>query len=105
MINNSNEQEGRMTEYRFHSWPSATKGKLTPPGVTLEAPSPLHGAALALRHFIQLGCDITAPAAHIDMTDADGAKHTLLVEEVLDWLKDPQQTAFVQRERLATLLQ
>ena len=93
-----------MTEYRFHWWPSKTKS-VTTPSVTLEAESTLHGAALALRHFMQIGCDITAPIAHIDLTDSDGRKHTLLVEEVLDWLKDPKQTAFVQREHLATLLQ
>jgi len=53
---------------------------------------------------MQLGCDITAPLAHIDVTEADGGKHTLLVEEVLDWLSDPKQMPFVQREGLATLL-
>jgi hypothetical protein len=73
------------------------------PSVALKAESTLHGAALALRHFVQLGCDITAPLAHVDVTDADGSKHTLLVEEVRDWLSDPKQTAFVQREDLATL--
>lgn len=93
-----------MTEYRFHSLPSGTKGKLTP-SVTLEAESRHHGAALALRHFVDLGCDINASGAHVDMTDAGGGKHTVLVEEVLDWLKESEQTAFVQSERLATLFQ
>ena len=91
-----------MTEYQFH-WPSTTARKLTP-SVRLQAESHLHGAALALRHFKQLGCDITAPLAHVDMTESDGEKQTLLVEEVLDWLNDPLQIEFLRREGLAALL-
>jgi hypothetical protein len=64
----------------------------------------MHGAALALRHFIQLGCDINVPLAHLDLTESNGAKHMVLVDEVLDWLSDPQQTEFVQREGLNALL-
>lgn len=92
-----------MTEYRFHWWPAGTEAKLTP-SVTIEAESPFHGAALALRYFMQHGCDITAPLAHVDLTGPVGVKHTLLVEEVLDWLNDPKQTAFVRNEHLADLL-
>ena len=92
-----------MTEYRFHSWPSGTT-RAPNPSVSLQAESHLHGAALALRHFKQLGCDITAPHAHLDMTEPDGGKQTLLVEEVLDWLNDPKQTDFIHREGLAVLL-
>jgi hypothetical protein len=92
-----------MTEYRFHSWPSGTTRAQTP-SVTLQAESHLHGAALALRHFMQLGCDIAAPHAHVDMTEPDGVKQTLLVEEVLDWLNDPKQSDFIHCEGLAVLL-
>jgi hypothetical protein len=92
-----------MSEYKFHWWPSGNKQSQTQ-SVTLQAESNLHGAALALRHFSQLGCDISSPLAHVDVTDADGVKHTLLVEEVLDWLNDPKQTDFIQREGLAALL-
>jgi hypothetical protein len=92
-----------MSEYRFHGLPHGSP--LTPtPSVALKAESTFHGAALALRHFMQLGCDITAPLAHVDVTEADGSKHTLLIEEVRDWLSDPKQTAFVQHEDLAALL-
>ena len=92
-----------MTEYQFHGRPSGTKPAPIP-SVRLQAESHLHGAALALRHFVQLGCDITAPLAHVDMTEPDGGKQTLLVEEVLDWLSDPKQTDFIHREGLAVLL-
>jgi len=92
-----------MTEYQFHLWSSGTQRTPTP-SVRLNADSPLHGAALALRHFKELGCDITAPLAHVDMTEQDGVKHTLLVEEILDWLNDPKQTGLVHREGLAALL-
>jgi hypothetical protein len=91
-----------MTEYQFHWWPTAA----TPPAaptVRLEAESHLHGAALALRQFMQQGCDINIPLAHVDMTGPDGVKQMLLVEEVLDWLNDPLQTDFMQREGLAVL--
>ena len=91
-----------MTEYQCHWWPSGAQPKLTQ-AVALEAQSRLHGAALALRQFSDAGCDISAPAAHIDMTDSDGTKHMVLVDEVLDWLKEPRQAAFVQQEHLATL--
>ena len=74
------------------------------PSVTVEAQSHLHGAALALRQFVELGCDITAPLAHVDITESNGVKQTLLVEEVLDWLNEPQQTEFIHRESLAVLL-
>ena len=93
-----------MTEYRFHSWPPAKEAKLAPT-VALDAQSRLHGAALALRAFVELGCDIGGAGAHLDVSDPDGVKHTLLVEEVLDWLTDREQTAFVASHRLASLLQ
>jgi hypothetical protein len=92
-----------MTEYHFHWWPSGTTKALNP-SVRLQAESHLHGAALALRHFMQVGCDIKAPLAHVDMTEPDGVKQTLLVEEVLDWLNDPHQADFMHREGLAILL-
>ena len=91
-----------MTDYQFHWWPSGTTPAVTP-SVRLQAESQLHGAALALRHFRQIGCDISAPLAHVDMTNADGVKQTLVVEEVLDWLNDPKQTDFIHREGLAVL--
>jgi len=93
-----------MNEYRFHWWPSGPHAKQTS-SVVLEAQSTLHGAAIALQRFVELGCDITAAGAHVDVTEASGVKHTLLVEEVLGWLEDPEQTTFVQREHLAPLLQ
>jgi hypothetical protein len=92
-----------MTEYRFHGRSSGTKAALTP-SVRLQAESHLHGAALALRHFRDLGCDITTPLAHLDLTEANGVKQMVLVEEVLDWLNDPKQAGFVQSEGLAALL-
>ena len=92
-----------MTEYQFHWWPSGPQ-RTRIPSVRLQADSPLHGAALALLHFMELGCDITAPLAHVDVTEPDGVKQTLLVEEVLDWLNDPKQTSLVHREGLAALL-
>ena len=91
-----------MTEYQFHWLPN----KQAPsPTVRLEAESHLHGAALALRHFRQIGCDITAPLAHVDMTEPEGVKQTLLVEEVVEWLNDPLQSDFVRREDLVSLTQ
>ena len=92
-----------MTEYQFHWWPTGIE-RARRQSVALEAESHLHGAALALRHFILVGCDIAIPLAHIDVTEADGAKQTLLVEEVLDWLNEPKQADFIQRESLAVLL-
>ena len=92
-----------MTEYRLHGWRSGTQAPPAP-SVSLDAQSPFHGAALALRQFLQAGCDINAPLTHVDMTEPDGLKHTLLVEEVLEWLRDPKQAAFVHSEDLAALL-
>ena len=92
-----------MTEYQFHWWPSKTE-HIPIPSVQLEAESRLHGAALALQQFARLGCDITAPLAHVDVTEPDGAKHTVLVEEVVDWLQDEHQAAFVDREGLGALV-
>ena len=60
-----------MTEYKFHS--SSAKGAPTP-SVRLEADSPLHGAAVALRQFIELGCDIGAPLAHVETLENCGDK-------------------------------
>jgi hypothetical protein len=92
-----------MTEYQFHWWPSGAKRARTS-SVSVQAESRLHGAALALRDFRQLGCDIAAPLAHIDVIAPDEVKHTLLVEEVLHWLADPEQADFIRREDLAVLL-
>jgi hypothetical protein len=89
-----------MTYYSFHWWPPS----LTRPHTAFAAPSAHHGAALALRHFLALGCDLGAPGGHVDFTDDDGNVHTLLVDEVLDWLKEPQQAGFVEREHLAPLV-
>jgi hypothetical protein len=91
------------TEYRFHWWKSSGRPEAIP-AVTLQAESREQGAALALRHFIEHGFDITAPAGHLDITDADGTRHMLLVEEVVDWLKTPAQSDFVHREHLEPLL-
>ena len=92
-----------MIEYKFHGPPKGAT-RAPAPTVTFDAESHLHGAALALRHFTELGCDISAPLAHVDLTEADGARHTLLVDEVLDWLQNPNQAGFVARERLGDLL-
>src|SRR5437762_14128370 len=70
------EQERGMTKYQFHRWPSGSKRAPTP-SVRLQAESHLHGGGLALRHFKELGCDITAPLVHVDMSEPDGAKQTL----------------------------
>src|SRR5262245_10707018 len=91
-----------MTEYRFHWWPGSTP--TPPPSMSLQAESHRHGAALALRHFVDLGCDIAAPLAHLDISEPDGLKQTLLVDELLEWLHAPQQAEFVQREDLSVLL-
>jgi hypothetical protein len=93
-----------MTEYQYHWWPSGASRAALTPSVSLQAESHLHGAALALRHFMKLGCDVTAPLAHVDITEPDGVRQTLLVEEVLHWLNDPHQTDFLHREGLAVLL-
>lgn len=92
-----------MTEYVFHWWPS---GETHASGdrVSLRAASGFQGAALALRHFARGGCDITAPFAHIDMTGPDGARQTIMVDEVLHWLQAPEQFDFIEHEELAELL-
>jgi hypothetical protein len=92
-----------MTEYRFHWRPSGATRAVTPT-VKLDAESHLHGAALALRQFIELGCDLAAPLAHLDITEPTGVTQTLLVEEVLDWLHESQQAEFIRREGLSVLL-
>ena len=92
-----------MTEYRCHWWSPGQKPTLTA-GIELEAETQRHGAAIALRHFRYSGCDIATPHAHIDITDEDGGKHTLMVEEILDWLKEPGQADFIHREDLSELL-
>jgi hypothetical protein len=97
------ESDNDMAEYKFHWWAANGHSALTP-NVTFAAPSHMHGAALALQRFVDLGCDISAPLAHVDVTESDGARQTLLVEEVLDWLHDPEQQAFVAREGLRDLL-
>jgi len=92
-----------MTEYHFH-WRAPDGGATLTPGVRIQAESDRHGAALALRTFMRQGCDLTSPLAHLDLTDASG-RHTLLVDEIVDWLNEPNQAAFVEREGLAVLLQ
>jgi hypothetical protein len=93
-----------MTEYQYHWWSSGAQRPSRTPSVRLQADSHLHGAALALRHFKELGCDITTPLAHVDMSEPDGVTQTLLVEEVLAWLSDPKQIDFIHHEGLDTLL-
>jgi hypothetical protein len=89
-----------MTQYRLHWWPPADDVTQ----LTLDAPSIFHGAALALQRFMDVGCDLAAPGVHIDVTDSQGMNHTIVVEEVLEWLKHPAQAAFVEHEGLAGLL-
>jgi hypothetical protein len=91
------------TEFRLHLW-SGVPGKQVPT-TRLEADPDRHGAALALREFTRGGCDVTSPGAHIDMEHAGGRTHTVLVTEVLDWLRLPAQSEFVARENLAALLE
>ena len=92
-----------MTAYRFHWWSPDGTPALTP-RVSLRAESRLHGAALALRQFVRLGYDATAPLAHIDVSESHGSRQTLLVEEVLRWLRDPKQSDFIVREGLAPVV-
>jgi hypothetical protein len=92
-----------MSEYQFHWWQSRAERTIGP-RVAIAERSHLHGAALALRQFAALGCDMTAPLAHVDVRDADGASHIVLVEEVLDWLREPAQVYFVHHEGLDGLL-
>jgi hypothetical protein len=91
-----------MTEYVFHR-PPASLERWVVPDSRLTVDSRLYGAALALRHFKELGCDLSTPLAHVDITEPDGTSHTLLVEEVLEWLSDPKQAALVRREGLDVL--
>src|SRR5262245_25118101 len=91
-----------MTEYKCHWWSAEAEPALTPV-VTLAAETRIQGAALALPRLMELGCDIGAPHAHVDMTDPNGETHMVLVEEVLDWLDDPRQEQFVRREGLEAL--
>src|SRR4051812_1555772 len=93
-----------MTEYLFHMLPSGTT-RTMPASIALQADSHFHGAALALRQFMERGCDITAPLAHIDITESNGVKQTLLVDEVAELLNEPTQVEFVDRENLGVLLQ
>ena len=74
------------------------------PTVTIAALSDVRGAAVALREFVKLGHDITAPFAHVDIVGSDGVEHTMLVEEVLDWLNDPKHASYVHHECLDALL-
>ena len=74
------------------------------PSVSVDAESTRHGAALALRQLVELGCDIAAPHAHLDLEGAGGATHTVMVEEVIQWLSAPDQAPFVEREGLEVLL-
>jgi hypothetical protein len=92
-----------LTEYLFHWWHSGA-ARAVIPSIKLQAESHFHGAALALRQFMELGYDITAPLAHVDVTESNGVRQTLLVEEVLAWLQEPPQGEFIHRERLSELL-
>jgi hypothetical protein len=93
-----------MAEYRLH-WMTREKQSRVSEAVTLEADTARHGAALALRHFMQHGCEITTPLAHLDVTEPSGRRHTLLVDEVIEWLHDSQQAQFVENEHLGVLFQ
>jgi hypothetical protein len=90
-----------IAEFRLHLW-SRVPGKRVPTA-TFDAKSSLHGAALALREFTQLGHDITAPGAHIDIEEINGPTHTIMMSEVLEWLRQPEQTEFVKEQNLGYL--
>jgi hypothetical protein len=92
-----------MTDYQFHWWPPGSERARTE-RVSRQAESHLHGAALALRDFVRLGCNIATPLAHLDIIEPGGATQTVLVEEVLDWLNRPAHADFVEREGLKALL-
>ena len=91
-----------MIEYQFH-WMTRSGSPAPSPGVKVAAQSDRHGAALALRTFRQRGCDLSAPLAHLDLTEDSGLHRVLLVDEILEWLKQPSQAAFVEREGLQDL--
>jgi hypothetical protein len=96
-------QELTMTEYRFHRSPNGTQ-QAPIPTVNMAAEPDLRGAANALRQFVTLGCDATAPLAHVDMIGPDGVEHRVLVEEIIAWLRDPKQAHYVHHEGLDALL-
>jgi hypothetical protein len=90
-----------VTAFRLHLWSRAPGNRI--PTATVDAQSNLHGAALALREFTQLGHDITVPGAHIDIEETNGPTHTMMMSEVLDWLRQPEQTEFVEEQNLGYL--
>jgi len=90
------------TEFRLHLWSPVPGNQI--PTTSLEADANLHGAALALREFTRLRYDVTPFGAHIDMERTGGRTHTVLVTEVLDWLRLPAQSEFVAKEHLSALL-
>jgi hypothetical protein len=91
------------TQFRLHLWSRVPGDQI--PSASLEADTNLAGAALALREFTGRGYDVTPFGAHIDMEHAGSRTHTVLVTEVLDWLRLPAQSEFVAAERLAALLE
>src|SRR5262245_44059523 len=88
-----------MVEYHFH-WITRSGESASSTVVTVSEQSDRHGAALALRIFRERGCDISAALGHLDLTDDRGFHRVLLVDEVVEWLKQPGQAAFVEREGL-----
>ena len=43
------------------------------------------------------------PGAHIDIEEMNGPTHTIMMSEVVEWLRQPEQTEFVKEQNLGYL--
>ncbi|HEX5107911.1 MAG TPA: hypothetical protein VFV95_05675 [Vicinamibacterales bacterium] len=68
------------------------------PKYEVDAPSDLHAAALAVRHFVRLGWKPASQSATLDVEAENQGPQTLSVASVLRWLRREGEGATFARE-------
>ena len=96
--------------YKIHLWTRGTNSRI--PVEDVDAEDRLHAAAIGLRFFQMRRFDISPKLAHVDMENLErvefeadkGETGTVLVSEVVAWLRQQEQANFVKENELEPLL-
>jgi hypothetical protein len=92
-----------MNEYTVHLWANLPTGLIR--AETVQGKTEMHAAALALKHFKQIGYDFSNPISRITVDMPNDKEIIVPVRDVLRWLQQPEQAEFMQNENLSALVQ
>ena len=97
--------------YKVHLWTRGTNNRI--PVDDVEAEDRDHAAAMGLRYFQMRRFDLKPELAHIDIENLEKVEleadidelGTVLITDVIAWLRHPERADFVKENELEPLLE